>query len=231
MKQNDDYLILVVDDEEDLQEILRYNLVAEGYRVETAGSAEEAYALGLSRFDLVLLDVMMERESGFEMAERIRNEPETAFLPIIFLTARDTQEDIIAGLSLGADDYIVKPFSVQEMLLRVRSVLRRSYPAAEPSRNDSLIFGEITLDLKSKSLLLKGQNIPLTRTEFELLKVLLEQQGRVLSRDYLIERVWPEGVIVTLRSVDVIVTRLRKKLDTYADSLVTRPGFGYCFEP
>ena len=219
--------ILVVDDEHDLVEILRFNLQTAGYHVETAYSAEEALSKDLSQVDLILLDVMMGRISGFEMARRLKTEPSTEQIPIIFLTAKDREEDTIAGLKIGADDYISKPFSLQEVLLRIQAVLRRA--KSHPMDGESVDYESLHLDLTGKTLTIDGDSVPLTRTEFDLLAVLSQNPERVFSRHELIDRVWPDGVIVTDRSVDVNITRLRKKLGRYADRIVTRSGFGYCF--
>lgn len=219
--------ILVVDDEADLCDILKFNLEVAGYEVETAQSAEDALLLPLSRFDLILLDVMMGEVDGFSMARMLKRHPSTADIPIIFLTAKDSTDDTIEGLEIGADDYITKPFSIKEVLLRVAAVLRRSGPS---SGGDTLRYGDMVLDLDAKTLRIGGGDVALTRTEFDLLQLFLENPGRVFSRQELIAKVWPEGVIVLDRSVDVNITRLRKKLGAYAPHIVTRSGFGYLFE-
>ena len=219
--------ILVVDDEQDLVDILAFNLKTAGYLVETACSAEEALTKDLSKVDLILLDVMMSPMSGFEMAALLKRDPSTDGIPIIFLTAKDREEDTVAGLRIGADDYVSKPFSIQELILRIKAVLRRSSGA--PSKGAGIDYEALHLDLTGKSLTIDGHTVPLTRTEFDLLSVLLRNPGRVFSRNELIGRVWPDGVIITDRSVDVNITRLRKKLGRYAGKIVTRSGFGYCF--
>ena len=219
--------ILVVDDEADLCDILKFNLEVAGYKVETAQSAEDALLLPLSRFDLILLDVMMGEVDGFSMARMLKRHPSTADIPVIFLTAKDSTDDAIEGLEIGADDYITKPFSIKEVLLRVAAVLRRSGPSAG---GDTLRYGDMVLDLDAKTLRIGSGDVALTRTEFDLLQLFLENPGRVFSRQELIAKVWPEGVIVLDRSVDVNITRLRKKLGSYAAHIVTRSGFGYRFE-
>lgn len=219
--------ILVVDDEADLCDILKFNLEVAGYKVETAQSAEDALLLPLSRFDLILLDVMMGEVDGFSMARMLKRHPSTADIPVIFLTAKDSTDDAIEGLEIGADDYITKPFSIKEVLLRVAAVLRRSGPSAG---GDTLRYGDMVLDLDAKTLRIGSGDVALTRTEFDLLQLFLENPGRVFSRQELIAKVWPEGVIVLDRSVDVNITRLRKKLGSYAAHIVTRSGFGYLFE-
>lgn len=221
--------ILVVDDEQDLLEILKFNLETEGYEVATATSAEEALHLNLSDFNLLLLDVMMGGMSGFAMARKLKDNPSTAAIPIIFLTARDTENDTLTGFSLGADDYISKPFSIREVLVRVRAVLRRT---ADPStqQSNTLRYQGIEMNLDKKTVSIEGEEIPFTKTEFELLHLLLDERGRVFSRQELIDRVWPKDVLVLDRTVDVNITRLRKKIGPYAKCIVTRLGFGYYFD-
>ena len=221
--------ILVVDDEQDLLEILKFNLETEGYEVATATSAEEALHLNLGDFNLLLLDVMMGGMSGFAMARKLKDNPSTAAIPIIFLTARDTENDTLTGFSLGADDYISKPFSIREVLVRVRAVLRRT---ADPStqQSNTLRYQGIEMNLDKKTVSIEGEDIPFTKTEFELLHLLLDERGRVFSRQELIDRVWPKDVLVLDRTVDVNITRLRKKSGPYAKCIVTRLGFGYYFD-
>ena len=221
--------ILVVDDEQDLLEILKFNLETEGYEVATATSAEEALHLNLGDFNLLLLDVMMGGMSGFAMARKLKDNPSTAAIPIIFLTARDTENDTLTGFSLGADDYISKPFSIREVLVRVRAVLRRT---ADPStqQSNTLRYQGIEMNLDKKTVSIEAEDIPFTKTEFELLHLLLDERGRVFSRQELIDRVWPKDVLVLDRTVDVNITRLRKKIGPYAKCIVTRLGFGYYFD-
>ena len=221
--------ILVVDDEQDLLEILKFNLETEGYEVATATSAEEALHLNLGDFNLLLLDVMMGGMSGFAMARKLKDNPSTVAIPIIFLTARYTENDTLTGFSLGADDYISKPFSIREVLVRVRAVLRRT---ADPStqQSNTLRYQGIEMNLDKKTVSIEGEDIPFTKTEFELLHLLLDERGRVFSRQELIDRVWPKDVLVLDRTVDVNITRLRKKIGPYAKCIVTRLGFGYYFD-
>ena len=216
--------ILIVDDEQDLCEILQFNLQAAGYEADVAYSAEEALLKDLPTFDLLLLDVMMPGLSGFELAKRLKADEQTAQIPIIFLTAKDTEDDTLTGFGLGADDYVAKPFSVREVVARVGAVLKRNAPTTIMLRHQGL-----TVDLTTKSVAVDGVEVALTRTEFDLLALLLSHQGQVFSRQQLLDSVWPDDVIVTDRTVDVNITRLRKKLGAYAACIVTRPGFGYCF--
>ncbi len=223
------YKILVVDDEQDLLEILKFNLETEGYEVETAASAEEALTLDIGSFNLMLLDVMMGGMSGFAMARKLKDNPATAAIPIIFLTARDTENDTLTGFSLGADDYISKPFSIREVLVRVRAVIRRTADPATTHAN-VLRYQGIEMNLDKKTVTIEGADVPFTKTEFELLHLLLEERGRVFSRQELIDRVWPKDVLVLDRTVDVNITRLRKKIGPFAKCIVTRLGFGYYFD-
>lgn len=220
--------ILIVDDEEDLCEILQYNLSNEGFYTEIAHSAEEALTKSLSDFDLILLDVMMGTMSGFKFADKIRKELNIE-IPIIFLTAKDTENDILTGFSLGADDYISKPFSINELTARAKAVLKRSY--TDKIKNKSIMqFNGIDLDTIRKRLIINDERIELTKKEYEILKVLLENQGTVFSRGDLLGRIWGQDVIVTERTVDVNITRLRTKLGAFGTFLKNKTGYGYYLE-
>lgn len=220
--------ILVVDDEQDLCDILLYNLRVAGYQAEAVYSAEEALDK-VQSFDLLLLDVMMPGLSGFELARRLKDNEATAATPIIFLTAKDTEEDMLHGFGLGADDYIKKPFSVREVVARAKAVLSRSLP--HPLKKEgSLEYEGLSIDLSHKSVTVDDEAVALTKTEFELLALLLSHRGKVLSRQEILDSVWPQDVIVTDRTVDVNVTRMRKKIGRYGQMIVSRQGFGYVFE-
>lgn len=227
--ENKKYGILVVDDEMDLCEILKFNLETEGYRVETANSAEEALTLDIPSFDLLLLDVMMEGMSGFSLAKQLKADSKTADIPIIFLTARDTENDTITGFNLGADDYISKPFSIREVLVRVRAVIRRTDERDRPQPT-VLRYQGLEMNLDKKTVTVDGEPVAFTKTEFELLRFLLNEKGRVFSRQELIDRIWPKDVLVLDRTVDVNITRLRKKIGRFSKCIVTRLGFGYYFD-
>lgn len=226
-----DSRILVVDDEQDLCEILKFNLETEGYQVETANSAEEALEKDIASYNLLLLDVMMGGISGFQLAKQLKNSEVTAHIPIIFLTARDTENDTVTGFNLGADDYISKPFSIREVMVRVRAVLRRTASRLEGAEEPAVIsYQGLLLNLDKKSVSVDGEDVPFTKTEFELLRLLLEERGRVFSRQELIDRVWPKDVLVLDRTVDVNITRMRKKIGKFSKCIVTRLGFGYYFD-
>lgn len=226
-----DSRILVVDDEQDLCEILKFNLETEGYQVETANSAEEALEKDIASYNLLLLDVMMGGMSGFQLAKQLKNSEVTAHIPIIFLTARDTENDTVTGFNLGADDYISKPFSIREVMVRMRAVLRRTASRLEGAEEPAVIsYQGLLLNLDKKSVSVDGEDVPFTKTEFELLRLLLEERGRVFSRQELIDRVWPKDVLVLDRTVDVNITRMRKKIGKFAKCIVTRLGFGYYFD-
>ncbi|MBQ3997038.1 MAG: response regulator transcription factor, partial [Bacteroidales bacterium] len=214
--------ILVVDDEQDLCDIISFNLEKEGYAVDSAFSAEEALKKDLGGYDLLLLDVMMGGMSGFKLAARLKADPKTTGIPIIFLTARDSEDDTVKGLELGADDYVSKPFSIRELLARIGAVLRRS----SGSEEDKLVYEGLVLDKERKIVTVDGEEVFLTRTEFDLLQLLLSDQGRVFSRSELIGKVWPDDVLVLDRTVDVNITRLRKKIGQYSTRIHTRSGFG-----
>lgn len=220
--------ILVVDDEADICNILKFNLDKAGYETATALSAEDALMRGIIGYDLVLLDVMMEGISGFQMAQMMKKNPESAKIPIIFITAKDTEEDTLKGFDLGADDYIAKPFSVREVVSRVNAVLRRVGSASsDPSR---LSYKTLTLDMNGKKAIVDGNDAELTKTEFEILRILVSDIGHVFTRDEILGKVWPDDVVVLGRTVDVNITRLRKKLGKYGNNISTRHGYGYCFE-
>ena len=220
--------ILVVDDEADICNILKFNLDKAGYETATSLSAEDALMRGIIGYDLVLLDVMMEGISGFQMAQMMKKNPESARIPIIFITAKDTEEDTLKGFELGADDYIAKPFSVREVVSRVNAVLRRVGSASsDPSR---LSYKTLTLDMNGKKAIVDGNDAELTKTEFEVLRILVSDIGHVFTRDEILGKVWPDDVVVLGRTVDVNITRLRKKLGKYGNNISTRHGYGYCFE-
>ncbi len=224
------FQILVVDDEEDLCEILKFNLENEDYVVDTANSAEEALRMDLSKYDLLLLDVMMGEISGFKMARMLKQDPKTAQIPIIFITAKDTENDTVTGFNLGADDYISKPFSLREVAARVKAVLRRTNMGEFDQPVEQLTYKTLTLDIVKKKVLIDGEEVPLTKKEFEILKLLLQNKGRVFSREDILNKVWSDEVYVLDRTIDVNITRLRKKIGNYGKCIVTRLGYGYCFE-
>ena len=228
------YKILVVDDEESLCEILKFNLEHAGYEVTTANSAEEALAMELGNLDLVILDVMMGELSGFGLARILRKRNDTATLPIIFCSALDSEADKIKGLDIGADDYISKPFSIAEVLARVRSVLRRSNhtPAAEEQSNDDNIIRHegLVVNNLNKSCFVDNEEVTLTRKEFDILVLLLTNRGTILSRERIMKSVWRDEVVVLDRTIDVNITRMRKKLGRYGNNIITRTGYGYGFK-
>lgn len=223
------YRILVVDDEEDLCEILKFNLENEGYEVDTANSAEEALKKDISSYHLLLLDVMMGEISGFKMANILKKEKTTARIPIIFITAKDTENDTMTGFNLGADDYISKPFSLREVMARVKAVLRRTATETEKS-SDQLTYQTLVVDTIKKKASIDGEELGLTKKEFEILYLLLQNKGRVFSREDILTHVWSDEVYVLDRTIDVNITRLRKKIGIYGKCIVTRLGYGYCFE-
>lgn len=215
--------ILVVDDEEDICEILRFNLSNEGFEVVTANSAEEALEHDITSFDLLLMDVMMGGMSGFELTGKLKTDPKTAGVPVIFITARDTEDDAVEGLDLGADDYISKPFSIREVVSRVKAVLRRT--AAIPDASTGIF-----IDDEKKAVTVDGSAVALTRIEYEIFRLLFTNKGKVFPREDILSKVWPDDVIVTDRTVDVNITRLRKKIGEYGNRIVSRHGFGYLYE-
>ena len=217
--------ILVVDDEEDILEILSFNLAGENYEVDTCTSAEDALRKNLADYDLFLLDVMMGPVSGFRLAEKIRKEL-TLTTPIIFLTARDTENDRITGFNLGADDYLAKPFSVKELTARVRAVLRRSSPRLMKTATTA---GNFTIDTANKMIYKDSKALELTRKEYEILALFIGNAGRIFPRQELLSKVWGDDVIVTDRTVDVTVARIRKKLGDMGNRIKNKSGYGYYF--
>lgn len=227
-KNSSDYRILIVDDEEDLCEILKFNLENEGYTVDTANSAEEAMELDLHDYHLLLLDVMMGEISGFKMANMLKKDDELKKIPIIFITAKDTDNDKITGFNIGADDYISKPFNLREVIVRVRAVLRRS--GVSESQSDVIKYENLRILTDKKLVYIDDEKISLTKKEFEILVLFVSHPDRVYSREDILRRVWDTEVLVLDRTIDVNITRLRKKLGRIGKQIVTRQGYGYCFE-
>ena len=226
--------ILIVDDEETLCEVLKLNLENEGYDVDIAFSAEQALGYNLKEYSLILLDIMMGEISGIKMAKLLKADVATADIPIIFCTARDTEDDMIMGLNLGADDYIMKPYTIRNVIARVKSVLRRTAnhknnnntPIEKPNR---LLVDGLCLDLEFKRCTVDGEEVKLARKEFELLAYLIQHRGKICSREQILSRVWSDEVVVLDRTIDVNITRLRSKIGAYGSYIVTRSGFGYGF--
>lgn len=247
--------ILVVDDEQDICEILQYNLETEGYEVDTAYSAEEAldmmhfrqdhsghYVLDSTaeapEYGLILLDVMMGEMSGFQMARRLKDTPQTAAIPIIFTTALDSEDNTVKGLNIGADDYMAKPLSLKEVKARVKAVLRRTDGARQSAaktdgveQTDGCVdYQGLHIDVDRKSVTVDGEAVALTKIELELLSFLVRKAGKVYSREELLRRCWPSDTYVLDRTVDVNITRLRKKIGHYGALIKTRIGYGYTFD-
>lgn len=230
MKDKKQYRILVVDDEQDLCEVLRYNFIKEGYAVDTAHSAEEALEMPLSQYDLIMLDVMMEGMSGFDMAHRMHESNMIPSVPIIFLTAKSNEEDTLRGFDLGADDYITKPYLLPVVMARVKAVLNRTNHENDEEGHEAKHTIEcmgITLNLNTKTVTIDGCKKDFTKTEYEILLLLMNNKGRVYSREELIDHIWPSDVMVLDRTVDVNITRIRKKIAPYSRIIATRQGYGY----
>lgn len=234
------YRILVIDDEEPLCDILKYNLEKEGFVVDCAYSAVEALELDLTQYDLFIVDIMMEKLSGYDFVRRLRNTIGVEKLPVIFCSALADEDDKVTGLNIGGDDYITKPFIISEVLARVRAVLRRSQSVIRPRGANTetlksdlqpdVVFRGIRIDQNEKTCYIEGVEVPLTRTEFDLLLFFLNNRNRIYSREEIIHRVWPDDVLVSQRAIDTNLTRLRKKLGTYGNNIITRQGFGYGFK-
>ena len=225
------YRILIVDDEEDLCEILQFNLENEGYKVDVAYSAEEAMQLNLAKYDLILLDVMMGGISGFEFASMIKNKMKLK-VPVIFLTAKDTEEDALNGFKIGADDYIAKPFSIKLVLARIKAVLKRtgSNGSKDMKGENIIVIDRMELNSLKKKVFINGKKTELTKKEFEILWLLVSNPGKVFSRNEIFAKVWKEDIIVTDRTIDVHMARIRKKTGKYGKMIKSRIGYGYSFE-
>ena len=236
--------ILVIDDEADLCEILRFSLEKEGYEVDTALSAVEALERDLRPYQLFIVDIMMDGLSGFDFAGRVKNMPLVEDTPIIFCSALVGEDDKVRGLNIGGDDYITKPFNLPEVKARVRAVLRRTAAfAAQQARADAesaaqtttnyepdVVYGTLCVDRNKKTCSLDGQPVQLTRTEYDLLLFFLLNRARIYSREEIIDKVWGGDVVISNRTIDTNITRLRKKLGQYGNCIVTRQGFGYGFK-
>ncbi len=229
--------ILVIDDEESICEILKFNLEKEGYEVDTAYSAEEALDRDLSGYSLFIVDIMMDRLSGFDFAKRIKNNDAIENTPIIFCSALSGEDDTVMGLNIGGDDYITKPFVISEVLARVRAVLRRSHATKQWAYNVSksiyepdITFKNLRINRNEKICYLNGEAVALTRTEFDILLFFLTHRNRIYSREEIIQQIWAGDVVVTNRTIDTNITRLRRKLGEYGNNIVTRLGFGYGFK-
>lgn len=226
--------ILIVDDEETLCEVLKINLENEGYDVDVAYSAEQALTYNLNSYSLILLDIMMGEISGIKMAKMLKADVTTAGIPIIFCTARDSEDDMVMGLNIGADDYIMKPYTIRNVIARVKSVLRRtsshkSVVVAQAEKSNRLEVEGLCLDLEFKRCTVDGEEVKLARKEFELLAYLIKHRGKICSREQILSRVWSDEVVVLDRTIDVNITRLRSKIGVYGSYIVTRSGFGYGF--
>ena len=228
--------ILVVDDEQDICEILQFNLETEGYEVDVAYSAEEAMRLPLAEYDLLLLDVMMGEMSGFQFARLLKQEPKTSDLPIIFITALDDENNVVKGLNIGADDYMSKPLSMREVKARVQAVLRRSnklkntVEEVEDFDDECIDFESLKINLVTKRVYVDNKEVQFTRLEFELLALLVQNAGKVFSREMILDKIWPGDAVVMDRTVDVNITRIRKKIGDYGKYIKTRFGYGYTFD-
>ena len=218
--------ILIVDDEKDLCEILQFNLESEGFNIDIAHSAEEALKKPIEKFDLILLDIMMDGMSGFKAANIIRKDRKLK-TPIIFLTAKGEENDILTGFNVGADDYISKPFSIKEVIARIKAIVKRGIQSDIEA--EQLIYKDLKVDPKKKEISVSGQVVNLTRKEFEILTLLLKNMGQYISREEILQRIWKDDVIVTERNVDVNIARLRKKVGIFGQNIKGKSGYGYCF--
>ena len=218
--------ILIVDDDSSIAEILEFNLRNEGFEIEIASSAEDALLKNLNNLDLILLDVMMGGMSGYKMAEQIRKDDIN--IPIIFLTAKDTENDMLTGFSVGGDDYISKPFSIKEIIARVKAILKRN-DKVSVGNDHKLSYNNFVIDFDLKELYINDTKVELTKTEFNLLYLLAKNPDRMFSRESIINKLWQDSPYITERTVDVHIARLRKKLNDYAFVISNRSGYGYRF--
>lgn len=223
------YKILIVDDEPEICEILEFNLVSEGFQVVVSYSAEEADQILDDTFSLVLLDVMMGGISGYKFAEQIRKKGKT--IPIIFLTAKTGENEMLTGFSVGGDDYITKPFSIKEVVARVKAVLKRTPQKEIASIPNEIDYEPLKIDTVLKEIKINGERVELTKKEFEIILLLAQNPERIFSREDIIEMLWKDTPFITVRTVDVHITRLRKKMGECASMISNRSGYGYRFNP
>ncbi len=226
--KNEDIRILIVDDEMDIREILQFNLENEGYRIDVAKSAEEAMNILTSTHKLILLDVMMGGMSGFKMADLLRKKGNN--IPIIFLTAKDTENDMLTGFSIGGDDYISKPFSIKEVIARIKSILKRNRGTDGGQHDEIIQIDGLILDIRTKTISADGMVNDLTKTEFNILLLLMRNKGRIYSRSDILDKAWDDNGLVLDRTVDVHINRLRKKMGRYSECIINRKGYGYTFQ-
>lgn len=219
--------VLVVEDDTTLCEMLQLNLELEGYDVDIAHSAEDAMKMNIKSYSLIILDVMMKEMSGFQMAKELKKNDVTAGIPIIFCTARDSEDDMVTGLNIGADDYIFKPYTIRNVLTRVKAVLRRTQKKTD---KDVINIDGIEIDTRFKRCRVDGKEVKLVKKEFEILQMLAENRGVLFSRQDILDRVWKDEVVILDRTVDVNITRIRQKIAPYGDRIITRQGYGYGFE-
>lgn len=220
--------ILVVDDDRSICEIIEFNLKNEGFDVESVHSAEDALQIIENQYKLIILDIMMGGMSGYRMAEKLRNKNNNT--PIIFLTAKDTENDILTGFSVGADDYISKPFSIKELIARIKAVIKRNSIKENETPNKHVIFKDFIIDHQLKEVIIENEKIAFTKTEFEILALLVKSPETMFTREEIINGAWDENTHITDRTVDVHISRLRKKLGKYAPLITNRTGFGYRFD-
>ena len=218
--------ILVIDDEQDIREILEFNLSSEGFLIDTIESAEKALELKLEQYDLLLVDIMMGGMNGYKFASHIRSKLKLD-VPIIFLTAKSEENDLLTGFNVGGDDYISKPFSIKELVVRIKAVLKRG---GSKKKEKSIKFKGLKIDMDRHIVTIDDKRIDLTKKEFEILDLLLEHKGKYITREEILNIVWSNDVVVTERNVDVNITRLRKKIGKYGNLIKGKSGFGYCFD-
>lgn len=223
------YRILVIDDEEDLCEVIRFALETEGYSVDVVYSAEEALQKTISDYNLLLVDIMLGEMSGYRMVHIIRNNPKTATTPVIFISAKDSENDRLTAFNVGADDYITKPFSLREMLARIKAIISR-FELQKMMTVQMLSCDKLKMNLAKKQVLLEEKEIQFTKKEFEILKLFLENKNHLFSREELLKRIWPDEAFVLSRTIDVNITRIRRKIGPYEKNIVTKLGLGYYFE-
>ncbi len=227
METNNKVSILIVDDEPDIREILQFNLQNEGYDIDLAESAEQAAKILSSKHKLILLDVMMGGISGFKFADQMRKDGNNT--PIIFLTAKNTENDMLTGFSIGGDDYIPKPFSIKEVIARIKSVLKRSVHHSTEVQENIISVNTLEINMDTKMVSVDGKTVELTKTEFNILVLLIQNAGKIFSRADILDKAWKDDGIVLERTVDVHIARLRKKVGIYGDHIVNRTGYGYVF--
>ncbi|MEI8272336.1 MAG: response regulator transcription factor [Paludibacter sp.] len=224
-----EYRILIIDPDKDFSGYLQSNLKNEGYHAETCQSSKDTLGLKLFQYDLLILETQLSDGSGFKLVHDIRNNPEAISLPIIFMSSKPGENEMMTAFSVGADDFLLKPFFIRELAARIKVIIRRS----EEQKNvnvEMLVYDQLKLNLSKMQVKVEGETVPFTKKEFEIMKLFLENKNRIFSRDDLLKLIWSEEAFILGRTIDVNITRIRHKIGNYSNHIVTKIGLGYSFE-